>query len=428
MTACARFIILAFSLALPLPRPQGSPSKTDIPALLGSAEDALNRKDFAAAAKILQAVVQAQPDSYAAWFDLGFADSGLRQNDDAVKAYQRAIQLKPSLFAARLNLGILLVEMNQPAAATEHLAKAVELEPQNAKAHLYDGRALAQTGHAAEAEKQFQEALRLSPGLAIAHFDLAQLELDQKRCAEAVGEFQKSAGLDPHLAQAQLGMALGFECLKQEPEAIPHFEQYLAAKPDDAETRFHLAKVYLDQAKPEQAQAALEFVRQANPNLPGLAAALGDVYALLKKFPESEKYYRQALAATGAAATGSADLHRALGQTLLDEQKPADAEAEFRTALKLDPHNEEAAKGLASSLYIEKRYAEAAPLIAVLVRQPRASPGLYFLLATCYDHLRDRPQALAAYERFLSLSHGESPDQEWQAAQRAKLLRRVLGK
>src|SRR5438128_12038287 len=69
-----------------------------------------------------------------------------------------------------------------------------------------------------------------------------------------------------------------------------------------------------------------------------MAAALGDVNALLKNYPDSEKYYRQALAAT----PGKPELHRALGQTLLEEQKLGEAENEFRTALKLDPHNREA--------------------------------------------------------------------------------------
>jgi len=51
-----------------------------------------------------------------------------------------------------------------------------------------------------------------------------------------------------------------------------------------------------------------------------------------------------------------------------------------------------------------------------------------FVLATCYDHLAARKPALANYERFLQMSHGENPDQEWQATQRAKLLRRILSK
>ena len=61
-------------------------------------------------------------------------------------------------------------------------------------------------------------------------------------------------------------------------------------------------------------------------------------------------------------------------------------------------------------------------------KHPDADPYTFFVLATCYDHLMARKEALANYERFLKLSHGKNPDQEWQATQRAKLLRRELSK
>jgi predicted Zn-dependent protease len=144
----------------------------------------------------------------------------------------------------------------------------------------------------------------------------------------------------------------------------------------------------------------------------------------LKKLPEAEKYYHLAI----TAQPGVVDLHRALGQILLDEEKYPEAEGEFRAALKMDPHNRDAAIGLASSLDLQKRYPEAIPILELLAKDPAATPYTFFVLATCYDHLKARKEALANYERFLKLSHGENPDQEWQATQRAKLLSRELSK
>lgn len=421
-------LLFVFGAFLPLwaqrpPRSRPAPT-ADAAKLLRDAGGALDRSDFATAVKVLKSVVEIEPDSTAAWFNLAYAYSRLHRNEEAIQAYEKTIELQRDLFEARLNLGILLIEMKRAGASLEHLEKAVALKPQHARAHLYYGRALSLTGQAGAAEKQFQEVLRLEPGLAIAYFDLGQLHLAQKRYADASAAFQKAAELDPKLAQAQLGMALGAEGLNQLEEAVTHFGQYLAAKPDDLETRFHLARIYLRQGKNEQALENLQVVYRSNPDLPGLAAALGDVYALLQKFPESEKFYRQAV----AASPGEPDLHRALGQTLLDEEKFAEAEAEFRATLKLAPQNPEAAKGLASSLYLQKRYAEAIPLLEALARAPGSPAGLFFVLATCYDNLRDRPKALEAYERYLELSRQQSPDQEWQARQRVKLLRRELRK
>lgn len=413
--------VVTFSLAQEV---QHHSDSSKLEALLHEAEDALNGHDYAAAIKPLKSAVELQPDLASAWFSLGYAYTGLHQNDDAVGAYRKTIELDPDLFEARMNLGILLMEMKRPEDARAHLEKAAALKPQNVRAHLYYGRALAATGEAAAAEKQFQETTRLEPTLAIAYFDLGQLDRSQKRFEEARAAFEKAASLDAKLSQAQLGWALAFEGLNQPAEAAGHFEQYLAAQPDDLDTRFHLARIDLQQGKNDSALGDLLKVYQARPETPGLAAALGDVYALLKKFPESEEFYRQALAAT----PGDADLHRALGQTLLDEQKFPEANFEFRAALKIDPQNREAARGLASSLYFEKRYAEAIPLFEEQARAPNPPAAVFFFLATCYDNLRDRPKALGAYQRYLALSHGENPDQEWQAQQRVKLLRRMLGK
>lgn len=428
---CACFIAVAVQAtpqtkhkAQPPPSSSEDPTPARIEALLHESEDALNRKDFTAAVKSLKAVLALQPDLTPAWFSLGYAYTGLHQDDDAVAAYRKSIELQPDLFEARINLGILLVEMNQPKDAIGHLEKASALKPDNARAHLYYARALAAAGQAEAAQKQFQESLRLEPNSAIAHFDLGQIELNQKHFEEARVEFEKAAHLDGHLAQALLGTALALEGLKRTADAEACFEKYLAAKPGDLETRFHLAKVDLQEGKNEDALANLQKVYQAKPDLAGLAAALGDVCALLKKFPDSEKFYREAL----ARSPDDSDLHRALGKTLLDEEKLEAAESEFRIALKINPQNQEALHGLAATLYLEKRYADTIPLLQARTREPDPPVEAFFLLATCYDHLRDNREALAAYERYIELAQDKNSDQVWQAQQRAKLLRRMLEK
>jgi len=401
------------------PGQESAPRTRDanVSALLHGAQDALNRNDFAAAADALKQVVEAQPTHIAAWFNLAYAYTELHKHEEAVASYRKVLELDPNLFEARLNLGILLMQLNNPQGALGHLEKAATLKPDHPRAHLYYGRALALTGQPERAEKQYQTVLQLDPRLAIAHYDLGQLYLQQKRFQEALALFQKAYELDPALSQAQLGMALAREGLKDPLNALAHFEQYLAAHPDDLETRFHLARLYLDQGKNAQAYDGLQTIYRVKPETPGLAAALGDVCALLKKYPESEKFYRQAL----LAAPADPDLHQALGGTLL-------AEAEFRTALKDNPGSREAGQGLATSLYSQKRYSEAIPLLEALVRAPDSPATLVFALATCYDNLHILKKALDNYQRFLQLSQGQSPDHEWEATQRAKLLRHQLQK
>jgi superkiller protein 3 len=396
----------------------------DVDALLHTAQEALGRNDFAAAADALKQAVAAQPNLTRAWFNLGYAYTALHKYEEAIAAYRKAVELEPNLFEARLNLGILLFQRDNPQGALEHLEKAATLKPDYLRAQLYYGWALARTGQMERAEKQYKAVLRLDQKPATTHCDLGQLYLQEKRYQGALESFQKAYELDPTLAQAQMGMAWAAEGLNDKVNAAAHFEQFLAAHPDDLETRYHLARLYLEQGKNEQAFGELQTVYRVKPERPGVAAALGDVCALLKKFPESEKFYRQAL----LTAPAEADLHRALGQALLEQEKLSQAEAEFRSALKGNPQSREAAQGLATSLYLQKRYPEAIPLLEALTRASAPPPILIFALASSYDNLHVLQKALENYERFLQLSNGHSPDHEWQATQRAKLLRHQLQK
>lgn len=410
-----------------VPAPQQSSATTgltDLSALLQSAEDALGRRDYAGAIKSLKSAVAIQPTLSAAWFNLGYAYSELHQPQEAIQAYQKTLALAPDLFPARLNLGILLLDQKQPQSALEHLQKAITLKPEHARAHLYYARALDQSGQAEAAVKEYQEVIRLDPHLAMAQFELGMLELQLRKPAEALAALNQTLTLDPQLLQAELGAALAAEALNDNTQAIVHFEKYLAARPDDQQSQFHLARLYLQQKQDEKARTILENLYRARPDFPGLAGALGDLNTRLKKLPVAEKYYRQAV----KAQPDVVDFHRALGETLLNEQKFPEAEQEFRTALKMDSHNRGSAVGLASSLYFEKRYSDAIPLLEQLAKVPDAAPYTFFVLATCYDHLMARKEALANYEYFLQLSNGKNPDQEWQATQRAKLLRREVSK
>jgi tetratricopeptide (TPR) repeat protein len=52
--------------------------------------------------------------------------------------------------------------------------------------------------------------------------------------------------------------------------------------------------------------------------------------------------------------------------------------------------------------------------------------GNWFLRAIMLDKLRQLKPALEAYRRFLAMSDGKNPDQEFQARQRARIIQKEL--
>jgi len=393
-------------------------------ALMQQAEDALQRRDYQAAVEPLKKVTAVAPDTAAAWYYLGYAQHGLHQDEDARQSYEKAVALKPDLAEAQVNLGLLLLASRDFAGALPHLQAAVKLKPVDAHAHLELGLALDGAGQHEAAAQEFQRAAALDPKSATAFYEAGHAALQEKQYAEAVADLTKALAACPDDPATERDLAMADEALGQMPDAAQHFAGYLKLQPADTTVRVHLAQVYLNQKQPDLALAQLQQVPAAPAPPPDVEASIGDAYTQAGKYGEAEAHYRRAL----QASAGQADLHRALAEALLKEKKNAEAEAEFRKALALDPGNVEALKGLASSIYLQGRYADAAPIVERLLQAPQASSGLYFILATCYDHLHDRQRALAAYKQFLAHANGSNPDQEWQAEQRAKLLSREIQK
>jgi len=88
----------------------------DQPNDITRAEDAIQKKDFAAAEPLLKKAIAADPKNYQAWFDLGFVYNRLGRQPDSIHAYRQSVAAKPDVFESNLNLGLMLARSNNPEA------------------------------------------------------------------------------------------------------------------------------------------------------------------------------------------------------------------------------------------------------------------------------------------------------------------------
>src|SRR5215470_14742245 len=77
---------------------------------LKDAESLLQKKQYQQAEEKLLVLVKQDSKNPQAWFDLGFAQSGLNKNTDAIAAYKKAVELDPKWFEAQQNLGLALAK------------------------------------------------------------------------------------------------------------------------------------------------------------------------------------------------------------------------------------------------------------------------------------------------------------------------------
>jgi Flp pilus assembly protein TadD len=147
-------------------------------------------------------VIELNPESEDAHFNLGIALARQGKTDEAIKHYQEALRIMPDYAEAHNNLGNLLVAQGKHAEAIEHFNAALRVLPDHASAHNNLGTALGRQGKVSEAIAHFSQAVRLMPDYMEAHFNLGNAYFAQNRLDEAIAEYSQVLRLKPDFEPA----------------------------------------------------------------------------------------------------------------------------------------------------------------------------------------------------------------------------------
>jgi tetratricopeptide (TPR) repeat protein len=388
------------------------------PPELEKAEAAIEKKDYATAEPLLQKVVTAQPANYQAWFDLGFVDSSLGRDDDAIAAYRKSVAAKPDIFESNLNLGLLLAKTGQPD-AEQYLRAATKLRPQ---AQADEGHARAWLGLAhfleekdpAQSHEAYRQAAALRPKDPEPRLSAGMLLEKENQFADAAEQYKEALTLDPNSQDALIGLANVSMKGHRFAEAEEYLRKVITQRPTEAGPHIQLGRVLAADRKYDDAVLELEAGLKIAPQDLSVQRDLAEVLLDTGRFSEAETRYRALL----KDHPQDAELHDKLGQTLLKQRNFPAAEQEFLTVVKLKPDLGPAYGDLAIAANEAQHYPLAIQALDARAKYLAEIPVTYFLRATAYDHLRDYHRAAANYHLFLQVANGKYPDQEWQARHR----------
>jgi len=122
----------------------------------------------------------AEPNLFAAWFNVGTELSQAGALAEAMGAYRHALRHKPDFYGAAINLGLLLERQGQPDAALQVWAQAIQADDARVALLNQRGRLLEQSGRFAEAVANLHQSLLTQPEQpdALQHW----LHLRQRMC------------------------------------------------------------------------------------------------------------------------------------------------------------------------------------------------------------------------------------------------------
>lgn len=380
---------------------------------------ALEARKYDSAAAHFTRAIEADAADYSTHFHLALAYSFLGKDAQAISEYKKTLELKPRLYQAELNLGMLLLRQKQVREAVPYFRAAVEQKPQEFRPRLYLAEALLATEDFSAAEQQFQQAAALDPKSAPAQLGLGRAQAGQKHISEAAAQFQKAVELDASFNDALLELASVYEKNGQPAQAIALYEKF----PENVGAQERLGELLVEMNRAPEAIPRLEKAVQKEPT-PANQLALAKAYLLGKEPAKALPLLEKTL----ASDPGNYDLHMIFGRAIRDQKQYATAAREFLQATKLKPESREAWNELASALILGEQYPQAIAVLDRLKAMGAETPAHLYFRAIILDKMKQYQPALESYQSFLLASRGESPDEEFKARQRVRIIRKELSR
>ncbi len=380
---------------------------------------ALEANKYEEAAQLFLKAVEAEPKDYGAQFYLALAYSLLGKDAEAIPVYRKVLELQPGLYEAELNLGIVLLREKHPTEAIPYLKAAAEKKPKEFRPVFHLATAAFRSGDYVKAEEAYRAACELEPKSGDAEVGLGRALVQQGRIAEGIEHINKASALDPALRHALLEAAQRYELQKQNAEAIAIYEQF----PENIGARERVGMLYLATGRPAEALTHLEFAVGKSPTSAN-RVALGQAYLRAGKKDMALPVVTQAL----AEDPNNTDLRMMHGRVLRDLTRYPEAAEEFYAVTRATPNSAIAWSELAGVLMLMENYQQALAALDKVRALGAENAGHFFFRAIILDKGHLLEPALENYQKFLSLSDGKHPDEEFKARQRVRIIKRQLEK
>lgn len=221
-----------FEKALEIERVQGHFDGESHDIMLDLALEYENNNDFLGAIKVLEQILNSDPDnesaiyeiafcyerigdfdkciafytqyidnhpySFTAWYNLGNIYFLKKNVEKALWAYDYAIIINENFSSAYFNMGNTLMQVDEFDRAIEAYKKCLDIDEEDDLALCYLGEALERKGELIDALVAYNKAIKINPELADAYIGIGIVFDLQDKTAKSIGFFQKALSMQPN--------------------------------------------------------------------------------------------------------------------------------------------------------------------------------------------------------------------------------------
>ncbi len=301
----------------------------------------LSHKDYAEGVDLLTRAVQIMPARAAAHVDLAIAHFEARDFDRAKTEIETALQQDPRDFRALNVAGKIYFMRGEYQTATERLESAIGLQPDFDTGYLL---ALAnlELKKTAPASVIFDEMLASAKPNASTHALIGLAYRETGYFEQAVAHFSKAIELEPQKPRLRsaLGLTYFLQGTSGYAKAREQFLAELAITPDDFSSLYYLGMIAVGEKKSTDAEKWFERAAAAHPDQPDSWFRLGQVYFEDAKWEQALAALRKSsnLTAQEGGQTDPTPIHELMGKALEKLGRHKEAESEAAQAAQLRSH------------------------------------------------------------------------------------------
>jgi tetratricopeptide (TPR) repeat protein len=320
-------LLLIAALALPLCG-QNPPGGNPMQAIQG----ALRSRDYAQALQLTTSELQRSPRDARLLTLQGFAFAGLGKDRQALAAYDKALAVSPDFLPALEGAAELEYQAGSPR-AEGHLKRILRLRPDDPTTHAMLAALSYKQHDCAAAVEHFAQSAPVISSQPAALAEYGSCLMDLQRARDAVPVFQQIVTQFPGNPHARYDLAVAQMAAHQGKDALETLQPLLEAKETDPDVLDLASSAYEDQGNTPK---AVESLRQAIVLNPGKIKYYLD-FATLSFNHQSFQVGIDMVNVGLRRMPKAAPLYVARGVLYIQLAQYEKGEADFQTAMRLDP-------------------------------------------------------------------------------------------
>lgn len=369
------------------------------PRRLRYAQFKIQTGDVAAGKRILEEIVQKNPDYLPAWTGLAEVAASEKKYDECLALLNKMLIRDPMNYDALLLRGRMKLVKGAASQATTEFEEMAKAYPQAPAVHYQLALTHLRANEIGKALANLNKALGLDPNYADAILLLAELKIRTGDLDAAIVSLKRLIQQRPEIAPAQLLLADAYRAQGNLDDALNVYRQLEKSFPKNPRVHYLMGVVFLQQKKIDEARQAFGTAQELAPDyLPAVDQ--------LVELDLKENQYQRALQRVEKQIERDPKLpepYLLLAKIHLAQRDTTQAEAALRKIIELRPDYRPSYLLLAR-LYVDSGQHDVAlkHLQAIVAKDPKPV-GALMLIGMIHDQHKDYDAARDAYERILAI-------------------------